>query len=42
MKAIALERVESKPFTKYKRPVEKDEIKLKKGDSVRYLLANAE
>jgi hypothetical protein len=42
-KAIKLERVESRPSTKYKRPVEKDEKnKLKKGDSVRYLLANAE
>src|SRR3954463_9287352 len=42
VKAIALERVESRPSTKYKRPVGKDEIKLKKEDSVRYLLANAE
>ena len=42
MKAIALERVESRPSTKYKRPVGKDEMKLKKGDTVRYLLANAE
>ncbi|PKC00114.1 hypothetical protein RhiirA5_382689 [Rhizophagus irregularis] len=42
VKAIALDRVESRPSTKYKRPVGKDEIKLKKGDSVRYLLANAE
>ena len=42
VKAIALERVESRPFTKYKRPVGKDEITLKKGDSIRYLLANAE
>ena len=42
MKAIALERVESRPSTKYKRPVGKDEIRLKKGDTVRYLLANAE
>src|ERR1044072_4135885 len=42
VKAIALERVESRPFTKYKRPVGKDEMKLKKGDTVRYLLANAE
>ena len=42
-KAIKLERVESRPSTKYKRPVGKDEKnKLKKGDSVRYLLANAE
>ena len=42
MKAIALERVEFRPSTKYKRPVGKDEIMLKKGDTVRYLLANAE
>ena len=42
VKAIALERVESRPSTKYKRPVGKDEITLKKGDTVRYLLANAE
>src|SRR4051812_6706349 len=42
VKAIALERVESRPFTKYKRPVGRDEITLKKGDTVRYLLANAE
>ncbi|RGB22992.1 hypothetical protein C1646_775187 [Rhizophagus diaphanus] len=42
VKAIALEQVESRPTTKYKRSVGKDEIKLKKGDSVRYLLANAE
>ncbi|GES96596.1 hypothetical protein RCL_jg14617.t1 [Rhizophagus clarus] len=42
VKAIALERVEFRPSTKYKRPVEKDEITLKKGDTVRYLLANAE
>src|SRR4051812_10958333 len=42
VKAIALERVESRPSTKYKRPVGKDEIPLKKGDTVRYLLANAE
>jgi hypothetical protein len=42
VKAIALERVEFKPSTKYKRLVGKDEIKLKKGDTVRYLLANAE
>src|SRR5438128_5458754 len=42
-KAIKLERVESRPSTKYKRPVEKDEKnKLKKGHSVRYLLANAD
>ena len=30
VKAIALERVESKPSTKYKHPVGKDEITLKK------------
>jgi len=42
VKAIALERVESRPYTKYKRPIGKDEMKLKKGDTVRYLLANAE
>ncbi len=42
MKAIALERVESRPSTKYKRLVEKDEIALKKSDTVCYLLANAE
>ena len=40
--AIALERVKSRPSTKYKHPVGKDEITLKKGDTVRYLLANAE
>ncbi|GES88858.1 hypothetical protein RCL_jg16607.t1 [Rhizophagus clarus] len=42
VKAIALERVKSRPSTKYKRPVGKDEITLKKGDTVCYLLANAE
>jgi hypothetical protein len=42
VKAIALERVESRPSTKYKRPVGKDEITLKKGDNICYLLANAE
>ncbi|GBB91842.1 hypothetical protein RclHR1_19240009 [Rhizophagus clarus] len=42
VKAIALERVESRPSTKYKRSVGKDEIVLKKGDTIRYLLANAE
>ena len=42
MKVIALERVESRPSTKYKCPVEKDKITLKKGDTVRYLLTNAE
>ena len=30
MKAIALKRVESRPSTKYKRPVRKNEIMLKK------------
>ena len=42
VKAIALERVESRPSTKYKRLVEKDEIALKKSDFIHYLLANAE
>src|SRR6266496_3003990 len=42
VKAIALECVESRPSTKYKRPVGQDEIRLKKGDTIRYLLANAE
>jgi hypothetical protein len=42
VKAIALERVKSRPSTKYKRPVGEDEIILKKRDTVRYLLANAE
>ena len=42
MKAITLEQVESRLFTKYKRSIRKDEIMLKKGDTVRYLLANAE
>ncbi|CAJ0630045.1 7276_t:CDS:2, partial [Entrophospora sp. SA101] len=42
-KAIKLGRVDSRPSTKYKRPVGKnEENKLKKGDTVRYLLANAE
>ena len=40
--AILLEEVESKPSISSKRPIGKDEITLKKGDSVRYLLANAE
>src|SRR5438128_11039909 len=40
--AITLERVESRPSTKYKRPVGNNETKLNKGDTVRYLLANAE
>ena len=42
VKAIALNQLEFKPFTKYKHPVGKDEITLKKGDTVRYLLANVE
>jgi hypothetical protein len=42
VKAIALERVESRPSAKYKRQVGKDEITLKKGNTVHYLLANAE
>ncbi|CAJ0886419.1 12207_t:CDS:2 [Entrophospora sp. SA101] len=42
IKAIKLEKVESRPSTKYKRPVGRDEKKLKKGDTVRYLLANGE
>jgi len=41
MKAIALKRVESRLFTKYKHPVGKDEIILKKGDTIYYLLINA-
>src|SRR6185312_416644 len=42
IKAIKLAKVESRPSTKYKRPVGKnEENRLKKGDSVRYLLANA-
>ncbi len=40
MKAIALERVESRLSTKYKRLIRKDEIRLKKGNIVCYLLAN--
>ena len=39
--AILLEEVESKPSISSKRPIGKDEITLKKGDSVHYLLANA-
>jgi hypothetical protein len=42
VKAITLERVKSRPSTKYKYTVGKDEIRLKKGDTIRYLLANAE
>src|SRR4051812_12922126 len=42
-KAIKLEQVEFRPSTKYKCPVGKDEENmLKKGDTVRYLLANGE
>ncbi|GES84619.1 hypothetical protein GLOIN_2v1787825 [Rhizophagus clarus] len=40
--AIALEQVKSRPSIKYRHPVEKVEITLKKDDTVRYLLANAE
>ena len=40
--AILLEEVESKPSISSKRPIGKDEITLKKGDSVCYLLANTE
>src|SRR5947209_20101572 len=41
IKAIKLEKVESQPSTKYKRPVGKYEKNmLRKRDSVRYLLAN--
>ncbi len=40
--AILLEEVESKPSISSKRPIGKDEITLKKGDSVCYLLTNAE
>ena len=40
MKAITLKRVESRLSTKYKRPIGKDKITLKKGDTVCYLLAN--
>ncbi len=40
--AILLKEVESKPSILSKRPIGKDEITLKKGDSVHYLLANAE
>ncbi len=42
IKAIMLEKVESRSSIKYKRPVGKDKIMLKKGDTVRYLLAIAE
>ena len=40
--AIKLERVESKSAITPKRPVGRKEIRLKKGDVVRYLLANSE
>ena len=40
--AILLEEVKSKLLISSKQPIGKDEITLKKGDSVRYLLANAE
>ena len=40
--AILLEEIESKPSILSKRLIGKDEITLKKGDSVYYLLANAE
>ncbi len=39
---IMLENVKLRPSTKYKRPVGKDEITLKKGDTVWYLLTIAE
>ena len=42
IEAIRLERIESKPAIQPKRPIGKNEIKLKKGDTVRYLLAKAE
>ena len=37
-----MEKVKSKPSISSKRPIGKDEITLKKDDSVRYLLVNAE
>ena len=40
--AILLEKVNSRPSIKSKRPVGKNEETLKKGDTVRYLFANAE
>ena len=40
--AILLEKVESRPSIKSKRPVRKNEETLKKANAVRYLLANAE
>jgi len=40
--AILLEKVESKPSIKSKRPVRKNEEILKKSNTVRYLLVNAE
>ena len=42
MKAIVLDQVESRLSSKYKHLVGKDEIALKKGDTICYLLANAE
>ena len=42
MKAIVLDQIESKPSIKYKHLVGKDKIALKKGNTVRYLLANTE
>ena len=41
IKAIKLEKVESKPSIPRKHLIGKNEEKLKKGDIVRYLLANA-
>ncbi len=40
MKTFALERVESRPSTKYKHLVRKDKIILKKGNTVCYLFIN--
>jgi hypothetical protein len=39
--AILLEKVESRPSIKSKRPVRKHKEILKKGDTIHYLLANA-
>ncbi|GBC35376.2 hypothetical protein RIR_jg36669.t1 [Rhizophagus irregularis DAOM 181602=DAOM 197198] len=39
---VLLEKIESRPSIKSKHPVRKNEETLKKGDTVRYLLANAE
>lgn len=41
MKAIILDRVKSRPSIKYKHLVKKNEIALKKDDTVHYLLVNA-